>query len=251
MSAPLINAAFEQCPKCHGTGWEHVAGKGVRECDCKRSMHQEQLLKNARIPSRYLTCSLDNYIPQGSADSASYKSQFIAKKLAAGFIENFPDVNVGLLFMGPCGIGKTHLAIATLIALIGNKGVQCLFYDFRDLLKEIQNTYRPESEITESQIISSVVNTEVLLIDELGAWKPTDWARDTMTYIVTQRYNENRLTLFTTNYLDDPITRNEESLTDRIGVRLRSRLFDMSQAVLMSGEDFRRKRSELRNPKLI
>lgn len=250
MSAPISESPLSQCARCRGTGWEHVAGKGVRECDCRRVGRREQWLKESRIPGRYLKCSFDNYFPQGTPDSESFRSQLVAQKLAAGFAANYPNTETGLLLMGPCGVGKTHLAIATLTALIHGKGIQCLFYDYRDLLKEIQSTYRQESDTTESQIIASVVGAEILVLDELGASKPTDWARDTMTHIITQRYNESRVTIFTTNYLDTPIMRGEETLTERIGVRLRSRLFEMCQAVLVKGEDYRRKRSELRSPKL-
>jgi DNA replication protein DnaC len=249
MSAPLSDQSALACPRCHGTGWEFVAGKGVRECDCRRGNRREQLLKDSRIPGRYLACTLDNYYPQGEADSEAYRSQLVAQKLAAGFVANYPNTDTGLLLMGPCGVGKTHLAVATLTALVRAKGIQCLFYDFRDLLKEIQETYAQSAEATESQIIASVVNAEVLVLDELGAAKPTDWARDTMTHIITRRYNESRVTIFTTNYLDAPLTRGEDTLTERIGVRLRSRLYEMCQAVMVKGDDYRRRRSELRCPK--
>ena len=140
--------------------------------------------------------------------------------------------------MGPCGVGKTHLAVATLRALV-DKGIRCLFYDFRDLLKEIQDSYNPVSQATELRVLEPVYQADVLVLDELGASKPTDWVRDTMTQIINTRYNDRKVTIFTTNYLDDPELSTEETLTDRVGVRLRSRLYEMCKVVKIKGADYR------------
>ncbi|MBA4185491.1 MAG: DNA replication protein DnaC, partial [Acidobacteria bacterium] len=85
-----------------------------------------------------------------------------------------------------------------------------------------------------------VFDAEVLVLDEIGASKPTDWVRDTMAHIINMRYNDKKLTIFTTNYLDERRAEKDETLEDRVGVRLRSRLFEMCKTVSMSGEDFRR-----------
>ncbi|MFM8392451.1 MAG: ATP-binding protein, partial [Acidobacteriota bacterium] len=119
------------------------------------------------------------------------------------------------------------------------KGVRCLFYDFRDLLNEIQDSYNPVSKATELRVLEPVYQADVLVLDELGASKPTDWVRDTMTQIINTRYNDRKVTIFTTNYLDDPPSNAEESLTDRVGVRLRSRLYEMCKVVRVKGADYR------------
>jgi DNA replication protein DnaC len=78
------------------------------------------------------------------------------------------------------------------------------------------------------------------VLDELGAAKPTDWVLDTMMHVINTRYNDKKLTVFTTNYPDERVSDREETLEDRIGVRLRSRLYEMCRTVVIEGKDFRR-----------
>ena len=155
------------------------------------------------------------------------------------FVEEYPVVNVGLMFLGSCGVGKTHLAVSALRELI-NKGIPGLFYDFRDLLKEIQDSYNPNTHTSELKILAPIFDSEVLVLDELGASKPTEWVQETITHIINKRYNEKKVTVFTSNYLDIPIGSSyDETLTDRVGVRLRSRLHEMCRSILIEGDDYR------------
>ena len=85
---------------------------------------------------------------------------------------------------------------------------------------------------------------DVLVLDELGAAKPTDWVRDTMMQIINTRYNEKRITIFTTNYRDTAANEKSETLEDRIGTRIRSRLYEMCKTVQIDGEDYRKKLSQ-------
>ena len=91
------------------------------------------------------------------------------------------------------------------------------------------------------KVLAAVYEAEVLVLDELGAYKPTEWVRDTMMQIIGTRYNNRRLTIFTTNYLDARRHPGDETLEDRIGVRLRSRLYEMCKTVIIEGEDYRRR----------
>lgn len=146
--------------------------------------------------------------------------------------------------MGACGVGKTHLSVAVLRELIEKKSLSCLFYEFGPLLKEIQNSYNPVSHTSELAVLAPVIEAEVLVLDELGATKPSEWMRDTMTQVINARYNDRRLTVFTTNYTDTRRQPSEETLEDRIGARLRSRLFEMCRTVFVGGEDYRRRFDE-------
>ena len=232
------------CALCGGSGWEYVEGNGVRPCRCSAAQRRTQLLAQARIPKRYENCSFDNYVPQGGGDS--FYSQAYALRDAKHLVDEYPNLDFGLLFIGPCGTGKTHLAAAIIRSLTLQKGVSCLFTDFRDLLKEIQDSYNPVSQSSEIRVLAPVYECEVLVLDELGASKPTEWVRETMTQIINTRYNDRKVTIFTTNYLDDPPLPRDESLTERVGTRLRSRLHEMCKVVMVKGDDYRLKIRENR-----
>jgi DNA replication protein DnaC len=222
------------CPKCNGSGWAptEIPGK-VRRCECLETARVERLLAQARIPKRYEHCDLDSYLTNND------KTQRNAKEFVKHFIEQYPMVDSGLLFLGPCGVGKTHLAVALLKQVIMQKGDSGLFYDFRDLLREIQASWNPISQTSEMEVLRPVMETKVLVLDELGANKPTDWVRDTIAYIINSRYNDKSLTIFTSNYLDVAGKTGEETLTDRIGTRMRSRLYEMCREIEIKGIDFR------------
>lgn len=223
------------CRYCFGTGMEVVEGKGARRCRCRTKDAKASLIEAARIPRRYSECSLSSYQPANGN-----VSQIAALMLSSRLVKDFPAVDRGLLFMGSVGVGKTHLAVGILRALI-DKGASCLFYEFGALLKEIQSSYNPVSQTSELKVLEPVFQSDVLVLDELGASKPTDWVRDTMMQIINARYNDKKLTIFTTNYLDERRTQRDETLEDRIGVRVRSRFYEMCRSVSISGEDYRKK----------
>jgi len=223
----------DSCPKCFGTGLEVIPGDGARRCDCRKQVSHTVQLGRARIPTRYSDCHFSSYKPQNPSQDRAFR---FATKLAM----DYPAVDKGILLSGTVGVGKTHLAVSVLKALT-ERGFSCLFYEFGALLKEIQGSYNPSTQSSEWKILSPVLDSEILVLDELGAAKPTDWVKDTMAFIINSRYNDRKLTIFTTNYPDDRRNEREETLEDRIGVRLRSRLFEMCKTVDISGEDFRRR----------
>ena len=234
------------CHFCDGSGWIYDKKTDkVRRCECYLKKHRELLNKNANIPERYRHCLLDNF--QVSSNSKTKKTAEIhspsrAWDFARKFVEKYPDVSKGYFFYGTPGVGKTHLAVGIISELTLKKGVPCLFYDFQELMMEIRRTYDSNTKNTEGTILAPVVETEILLLDDLGGMKVTDWARDMLGYIINKRYSEKKITLFTSNWMDSPHTP-EETLSDRIGTRLRSRLYEMCQDVSVQGEDFRKKKS--------
>jgi DNA replication protein DnaC len=233
------------CGKCQGTGWllEDAGGSQVaKRCACYGERFKQSLLDQANIPRRYLNCSLENF----EVHNDSHRD---ALKISRQFVKNYPAQDVGLVFIGPCGVGKTHLAVAIIQELIRTKDAACIFYDFRDLIREIQSTFTPDSVLSESDILAPVFQSEVLVLDELGAKRPTAWVEETVFTIINHRYNHKKMTLFTTNYpdTDEPedkrdsfYKKGDETLIDRIGVRLRSRIYEMCKVVEMWGDDYRK-----------
>lgn len=169
---------------------------------------------------------------------------------ACRFVEEYPVDKTGLLLVGTIGTGKTHLAVGVIKALIQGKGIPCLFYDYRELLKEIQNSYNDSVQATELGLLRPVFDAEVLVLDELGAVRPSEWVWDTVSLILNTRYNDSRTTIITTNFADEAAATSmrtmsparatrEETLGDRIGERMRSRLHEMCRTVRMEGPDYR------------
>lgn len=220
------------CEDCFGTGTKLDPVKGALPCPCRKRDRFRKVIAAARIPRRYEKCSFANFI------SAPGTSQDNALLHAHKFANEYPAVERGLLFMGPAGVGKTHLAVSIIRDLI-EKGFAGLFCEFGSLLKEIQDSYNPISKSSELKVLAPVYQADVLVLDELGATVPTDWVRDTMYQIINKRYNDNKLTIFTTNYLDKG-----KELEERITYRLRSRLFEMCTNVVIDGEDYRRRRPD-------
>lgn len=231
----LHGRARPVCTLCFGTGMEVLSGKGARKCVCRRSDLRNKLFEAAKIPKRYEACSFSNYQP--AKDNAS---QMYAFKQAFNLVREFPSAERGLLFAGPVGVGKTHLAVAILRGLL-EKGASCLFCEYGTLLREIQDSYNPASRTSGGELLAPVRDAEILVLDELGVSRPTDWALETMTHVIGKRYNDKKLTIFTTNYLDERRDFPEDTLQARIGVRLRSRLYEMCRTVVLDGEDYRRR----------
>jgi DNA replication protein DnaC len=244
------------CPICGGTGWKTVERGKERDavrCDCRVQGRAERLQAAARIPARYEHCDLGSY--QCDPDDKSQKSMCHARLLAGRFVEEYPTDKTGLLFVGSVGVGKTHLAVGIIKDLIREKGIHCLFCDYRELLKSIQNSYNSSVQATEMEILRPIFDAEVLVLDELGAVRSTEWVFDTVNYILNSRYNDNKTTIITTNFPDKPEDagfevnnlRNpsdaeraarRETLGDRIGERMRSRLHEMCKKVEIDGPDY-------------
>ena len=238
------------CALCEDTGWV-VRGEGgrreARRCSCFEAKRSGLLLDQARIPRRYQNCTLANF----EVHNDTHRD---ALKIARQFVKNYPVQDVGLLFIGPCGVGKTHLAAAILHELVGAKNAPCLFYDFRDLIWSIQNSFSPDSDLTGSEILAPVFESHVLVLDELGAKRSSAWVEEMIFYIINHRYNNRKLTVFTSNFLDtaeeedtrQPMFKKsnfapkDDSLVDRIGQRLRSRIYEMCKVVNIEGEDYRK-----------
>jgi DNA replication protein DnaC len=236
----------QKCATCGGTGWKDVVSRSERRvtrCDCFLSTQAKHLLVASEIPARYADCEFSNYQAGASEGIGTVKIKIET------WTAQYPLDRSGLLLIGPSGVGKTHLSVAALKRLT-EKGVHCLFCDYRELLKKIQNSYNPSVQTTELDLLRPIFETEVVLLDDLGAVKPSEWVWDTVSLILNARYNEKLTTIITSNFLDGPSAAaermdgprraaREETLGDRIGERMRSRLFEMCRLLLVNGKDYR------------
>ena len=154
------------CPLCDDTGWKAV-GEGrerrVMRCECRERTRADRLLEVARIPRRYQHCELGEF---EAKYPGAHPSLAEAKLWAERFVAGFPVEDKGLLLVGPVGVGKTHLAVGIMKELILKKGMQCLFYDYRELLKEIRNSYNPSVATTEMDVLRPALRVPVLVLDE-------------------------------------------------------------------------------------
>jgi DNA replication protein DnaC len=224
------------CPLCEDTGWKTIEVDGVSRvtrCDCIREKTVDQRLRDARIPPRYQRCTLDNFL--------TYPNEELLRAIdtAKRFSDTFPAVQKGLMLIGPPGIGKTHIAVSVLRTAIARTGARGLYYDTRALLKDIRSTYNPLTHTAEMDVIRPVMEAEIVVLDDLGAERLTDWVEETMSLIVNTRYNEKRPTIFTSNYEDIPEEGEINSLIARVGFRLHSRLKEMCEFLEYDGPDYR------------
>lgn len=259
------------CSRCGGSGWvlEEDDGLGsARPCACRDEQRVARLLAAAAIPERYSGCTLDNFQTnlQG-ANPQLARAHRVAKRYVDAFLtDEGTFLESGLLFVGPPGAGKTHLAAAVLNDLIRRYKVRGRFADFTSLIHQIQSTFDPRSPESKRELLDPVIGAELLVLDELGANKPSPWVSDILYLIVNTRYTRKRPTLFTTNYrLDRPPAAGARQterggygdageargapddgaelnrLSARIPAILVSRLWEMAMPVSMSAvDDFRR-----------
>jgi len=224
-----------ECPICHGSRWKSVEIDGVERvvrCDCWRASMVDGLLRDARIQPRYDRCDLATFEPDTDTRRNAYRK-------AMRFVDAFPVVDRGLLLRGPQGVGKTHLAVGILKEVIRTKGARGYFYETREFLRIIRDTYNRSVSETEMSVLSPVLNADLLVLDDLGAERTSEWVQETLGLVVNTRYNAKRPTIFTTNLVDSADSTDPSTFIFQLGARTRSRLLEMCEWIEMSGADIR------------
>jgi DNA replication protein DnaC len=237
----MAETSTETCEHCGGTGWRLVEKDGVevaQRCACADAIRRRRLVDEAGIPARYRHCTLAGFEMWNAKDPTLAK----VRRAVQEFVDLWPEVDRGLLLMGPVGTGKTHLAVAALQEIVATKTppVRARFRDFTSLVLEIQMTF--DGSGGSREILTPLISADLLVLDELGAGKTSPWVMDLLYYLVNTRYVEGRVTIFTTNYSDFPKHAGEESLTDRVSARIRSRLWEMCRRLELRGADYRSER---------
>jgi len=213
--------------------------KFVVRCQCQANDILLTRSERANIPPRFQGFDLRGYLPQESSPS-----QKTAVKNARRFIDDYPAVmdEKGILFQGPVGVGKTRLMCSVANELLKKFPTLDVYYiDWNDLVKELRSgedhSSRDFGEI--EKLMSRLIEVDILFFDEVGATRLSEWAQNKVYHLINKRYNYKKLTVCATNYPDKAVN-NQETLTQRVGDRIRSRLYEMTDACEIKGSDYRR-----------
>jgi DNA replication protein DnaC len=187
--------------------------------------HRKDFLASMRVPPVYRSCSLETF-------EATTQEQKHALHVAQEWLTS--EV-LGLFLCGPCGTGKTHLAIGALLAMRAKRW-SGRFASSSEFLFRCRNSFRKGSADNIEEIISEYCGSDVLLLDDLGAEKPTEFSRETLGLVVDKVYREMSCLIVTSNF-------DLNGLAERIDERTADRLVDICRAVKLSGRSFRQKRA--------
>ena len=245
-----VCACSEHCGVCRDARYlfeRDAAGREfARMCECERRRVRVRLYSEAHVPAKYADAVLDERRRDRHNQQVFDMLRLLARDYERG--------QKGLLLMGPAGVGKTWLVAAFIRDLILRHGVPVMFRDFFHLLSDLRSGYA--NDIPESQLINPLVAVEVLVIDEMGKGRNTPWEQNILDVIISQRYNNRKTTVITSNYTDAKGTtltefirprdgstseRQEirDTLADRIGPRIYSRLKEMCTFETLQGPDRR------------
>lgn len=236
-----IHVRFQEC-ECEGA-------KNEREIKCKedeqRRQEEEQkayrakiedMIKQSRIGKRFINRTFNNF-KTNNKNKAAFET---AKKYAAEF-EKYKEDGVGLIFTGNYGTGKTHLAAAICHEII-KQDYQPIFGTMITLLGNIKATYDNNHKVEdENSIIEKYATCDLLVIDDLGKERPTEWAIEKLYYVINSRYENCLPVVITTNYsIDKLVSRLTIKDNAETAEAIVSRIYEMCRGVYMNWEDYRR-----------
>ena len=206
-----------------GRSWSAPDSSGATRCSCSEATFARVIKESSGIPPNYQHASLDNFqIPQDNPIARSGLGTVLMQ--VRSFVREFPiGEKQGLLLVGDAGTGKTHLAVAALRALM-DKGHEGVFFDYQNLLERIRSSYDRTSGATDREAYRSALDAELLLLDDLGAHRVTEWVEDTVTSIITYRCNNRKPLIATTNLADPDITGSTLNYTSPVAHLSASRL---------------------------
>lgn len=148
------------------------------------------------------------------------------------YAEDFDKkTETGYCIYGRPGNGKSHLA-AALVNRVIQRGFTAVFIEVPDLFSQIKATY--DGEGSEGDILRSLTSCDLLVLDDAGAEKPTEWVQEKFYQIINARYKNHRPVVITTN------TKDMAGLEDIIGFRAYDRVLEMCLPLKNNGESYRR-----------
>ena len=239
-----------ECPRCHDEGFIFMRDdRGYRytkECpECSPFNKRIKAFNDAKLPARYRDRTFENFERVTNGLSRVHLDLF---RMANSFLPG----DEGFLLYGAPGAGKTHLMSAFIHRITLEKGIQARFVEFTHLLSTLRQQF--DRGRGDTSVMLPLVEVEVLAIDELGKGVNNEWQLSVLDELISKRYNLGRTTLFTTNYQleapemnysrvanEDLRKRPRETLSERIGDRIFSRLFEMTNFIHVDAPDFRKR----------
>jgi len=234
------------CEKCGGDGYQHVENERgyvfAVKCDCQSLITRVERFNDARLPALFHNKLLEGYKRLGGNQQEVYYHGFRFRK-------EFSEGERGILYWGGPGVGKTHLMSAMIRYFTLETGLRCRFVDFFHLVSDLYRQWKEGG--SGASLVSPLTEVPVLAIDELGKRRASDWSLDVLDEIISKRYNRRLTTFFTTNLLVDtknaqsPVPEgpvNElvmETLDERVGPRVTSRIMEMFAVINVYGPDYR------------
>jgi DNA replication protein DnaC len=235
------------CEGCNSAGFRltQTEGAGVLEpCEAFFARQRVELYNRALVPARFSSASFDSFDIGGGAHTDLIDAHRESYAWACAYEAGNPEGRAGLLFSGPPGVGKTHLSVAVLRYLSLELGVRCAFIDHVELVQRIKAGW--DEGHGSSGLLEELATVEVLLIDDLGQGMATEWNRNLIDTLVSRRYNGGLATVATTNFpysVGGTATAGmrRESLGDRVGDRVASRLTGGACCLRIEAPDYRKR----------
>ncbi len=226
------------CEFCRDRGWiVDLVTNRARRCSCYQARVRSRRRDALGIPPKYADCRLSNFRLAGDVSDQLLEARRNCDRYIEDFLERDGSLReTGLVFVGPSGRGKTHLAVAVLCELVEQYGVWGRFVDFTSLVAEIQATFQQGVELSQADLLRPLQEADVLVVDELGARRPTPFVSDTLYLLINSRYMARRPTLFTSNYYlntgeDGADIPADRMLAGRVPASLVSRLHQMAKPI--------------------
>ncbi len=223
--------------RCNCSGaqayWAEVdrqtAEEEARRQEEEARWRRQTLLERSRLPRRYWTCTFDRTL------ETSENRQALAR--VRKYAEEFSRDSGGLFLTGPVGTGKTHMAACLVNELISRE-IRVLFGNVLDLLGRLRRSYDEDAQEEEWRILDELSTVPLLVIDDLGKEKVSEWVEQTLYRIVDMRYRNNRPMVVTSNYMLSEL----EKRYQEVGPALVSRIAEMCEGIRLAGRDWRRTR---------
>lgn len=196
----------------------------------------EKLFSISNLGERFSKSTFELFLDRNGSETAY--------KVAVKYVKNFKEWNgESLLLWGEPGNGKTHLA-AAIVNELSKKGYIVVFQSVPELLQRVRSTFNSENKENETQIMRALLECDLLILDDIGAEKTTEWVEEKLFNIIDGRYRKELPTLYTSNL--EP-----KELKNQVGKRSYDRMVETSLTVKNEAASYRREIAKQRLQRFI